>query len=320
LGWINHDYIEKHLHDPHANVYGGSDRIWIGPEGSTNSFYFEPGDSLTYSYWHVPPALDTAVYDLVYQSKQEVSFRKEFQLLNYKQNVFDFRIDRSIQLLARRDIMNYIGTEIPKQVRAVAFQSRNTITNIGNHKWDTGFGMPNIRVLGMFPSSKNHIILIPKKAGASLKHNPQYVFDKKRIADKKTHWLVSGNSNLPMQVGLRQNQTYNYIGTYDPQTSVLTIIQFTLPSRPMRYVSSEWSVEATLSEGTAISVYTDGPSASKPQTGHYIEIESTSPAASLKPKEKLTHYHRTFHFVGRPHRLDPIVQHVFGMKLSEWTL
>jgi hypothetical protein len=51
--------------------------------------------------------------------------------------------------------------------------------------------------------------------------------------------------------------------------------------------------------------------------GPFYELESSSPAANLKPGEKLMHRQRIFHFEGNEDQLGVIVEKLFGISLDE---
>jgi hypothetical protein len=46
-------------------------------------------------------------------------------------------------------------------------------------------------------------------------------------------------------------------------------------------------------------------------------METSSPAANLKPGEKLTHQQRIFHFEGTEDQLSLITNKIFGINLTE---
>jgi hypothetical protein len=70
--------------------------------------------------------------------------------------------------------------------------------------------------------------------------------------------------------------------------------------------------------GDTANSYNDGPPApgAKP-LGPFYELESSSPAAELKPGKSLDHLHRTIHLTGAESDLDPIARAVFGVSLAE---
>jgi hypothetical protein len=69
--------------------------------------------------------------------------------------------------------------------------------------------------------------------------------------------------------------------------------------------------------GDAINAYNDGPVEDGTQMGPFYELESSSPAANLKPGEKLLHRQRIFHFEGSEQQLSVITEKIFGISLNE---
>jgi hypothetical protein len=51
--------------------------------------------------------------------------------------------------------------------------------------------------------------------------------------------------------------------------------------------------------------------------GPFYEIESVSPAAFLKPNERLSHKHSVFHFTGDKGELNQIALKTLGISLQE---
>jgi hypothetical protein len=78
---------------------------------------------------------------------------------------------------------------------------------------------------------------------------------------------------------------------------VLTITLYDVDSKAT-YLNQEWRTDKPPFLGDAVNAYNDGPLATGGQMGPFYEIESVSPAAFLKPGEKLTHNHSVFHFTG----------------------
>jgi hypothetical protein len=72
--------------------------------------------------------------------------------------------------------------------------------------------------------------------------------------------------------------------------------------------------------GDVVNSYNDGPPepGQKP-LGPFYELETSSPAAALKPGETLVHTHRTMHFVGDSAALDKIARKMLGTGLDAIT-
>jgi hypothetical protein len=50
---------------PHINVYGGEDRIWIAPEGGQFSIFFAPKAPFDLAHWFTPAPIDTESFEVV---------------------------------------------------------------------------------------------------------------------------------------------------------------------------------------------------------------------------------------------------------------
>lgn len=309
LGWLNHDLIES---GQHISAYGGEDRFSLGPEGSRNSFYFAPGDTFDVAHWRAPAPIDTGSFNVTAQSRHAVTVEKDMQLINYKGHTFHIKATRTITLIARRDIRNYIGTDLHKSVHAVAFHSASSITNAGTEKWDTAYGMPSIRILGMFAASEQNTVVVPirNKGKVNTDYSGEIPAERLKVNEKIA--CFRADARYRSKIGLQQNSCYNYLGSYDAAQRLLTIVQFTLPTGRNLYPNSSWNPAAAPFGGDVISATN-----SDAQTGSFFELESSSPAARLRPGGHIEHYHRTIHLQGDEKRLDPIVRKLFGVTLNE---
>ena len=63
--------------------------------------------------------------------------------------------------------------------------------------------------------------------------------------------------------------------------------------------------------------YNDGPLEDGSQMGPFYELESSSPALALEPKQSYTHLQRTYHFIGEKEMLDRITKKVLHVSINE---
>ena len=82
-------------------------------------------------------------------------------------------------------------------------------------------------------------------------------------------------------------------------------------------MNSKWEIQKDPFSGDAINAYNDGPVEDGTQMGPFYELESSTPAANLKPGEKLMHRQRIFHFEGNEDQLSKITEKIFGISLDE---
>jgi hypothetical protein len=127
-----------------------------------------------------------------------------------------------------------------------------------------------------------------------------------------------GDGQYRSKIGLSPSRAQNVVGSYDPSTHVLTLVQYTRPTDAQRYVNSMWETQREPYKGDVVNSYNDGPAApGKPPLGPFYELETSSPALSLAPGERYTHVHRTFHLAGPDADLDSIARATLTMGVAD---
>ncbi|MGI9456166.1 MAG: DUF6786 family protein [Aeoliella sp.] len=75
--------------------------------------------------------------------------------------------------------------------------------------------------------------------------------------------------------------------------------------------------QRTASLGDVINSYNDGsPEPGVAPLGPFYELETSSPAAALKPGETMQHIQRTLHIQGLEKELDPLAKRLLGVGLD----
>ena len=120
-----------------------------------------------------------------------------------------------------------------------------------------------------------------------------------RLVVKDDVIFFSGDGKFRSKIGINPKRSKAVLGSYDADNKVLTVVQFTQPKGVTDYVNSLWKLQDNPYGGDAANAYNDGPPSpgAKP-LGPFYELESSSPAAALKPGKSLTHVHRTVHLSG----------------------
>lgn len=322
-GWINYKLIESGRKTEHINAYGGEERLWLGPEGGQFSIYFAKGVKQEFANWFVPAELDTVGFELVSKSQTRAGFMKQFHLVNYSGTSLDIGIERTVDLIDKTAIGKALGFEIPDSVMGVAYQSDNVLINKGEKAWTRESGMLSIWMLSMLNPSPGVTIFIPyhegdeKLPGKIL--NDDY-FGKvpadRLIIDKEIIYFKA-DGKYRSKIGIPPRRARNFSGSYDGQHKALTLLWCDLPTGRTDYVNSKWEIQQDPFSGDVINAYNDGPVEDGTQMGPFYELESSSPAANLKPGEKLLHRQRIFHFEGSETQLSLITEKVFGITLHE---
>src|SRR4051794_17602258 len=326
FGWIGRAAVESGEKQPHMNVFGGEDRFWLGPEGGQYALYFKRGDPFDLEHWQTPEPFDWGPWDIASQSATQVSFRKQMALVNYAGTALDVAVERTVRLLTPADIASHLGSAVGGEVRVVAFESANTVTNTGSAPWLPESGLVSIWILGQFTPSPRTTIAIPFAPGSQASTGP-IVNDKyfgavpaDRLAIKENALFFKADGQYRSKIGLPPSRALDVAGSYDSAAHVLTLVQFTHPAGESRYVNSMWEIQAEPFKGDTINSYNDGPVApGKPPLGPFYELETSSPALQLRPGEHYTHVHRTIHLNGAEADLDRIARATLKVGLSDIT-
>ena len=324
FGWLGRAAIESGKRQPHMNVFGGEDRFWLGPEGGQYALYFKKGDPFDLDHWQVPDAFDWGAWDIANQSPTSVVFRKRMSLVNYTGTRFDIRVDRTVKLLTDAEVATLLATSPGSDVQTVAFESSNTVTNVGNQKWTAQSGLVSIWILGQLTPSDSTTIALPYNPSAVNESAPivnDAYFGKvpsDRLIIKEPIIYFRGDGQYRSKIGLPPSRALPLVGSYDTAGQVLTLVQYTRPAGATEYVNSMWAIQREPYKGDVVNSYNDGPPApGKPPLGPFYELETSSPALSLAAGEKYTHVHRTFHFVGPDGELDKLARTTLRVGLSD---
>lgn len=324
FGWVNRELVASGKLEPHINVFGGEDRIWLGPEGGQFSVFFAKDAPFDLDNWYVPKPFDTLPFQTVSQSAAGAHFRSDFSLTNHSGTAFKVRVDRQIHLLTPQDVWRRLGEHPASGVELVAYESSNTLTNTGQAAWSKETGLLSLWVLGMFNSSPSTTIAVPIKAGPESELGAKVTSDyfgavppERLVVNEKAIFLL-GDAKYRSKIGINPRRSLGKLGSYDADNHVLTIVQFDQPAGVTEYVNSLWKIQSDPFGGDAINSYNDGPpSPGSKQMGQFYELETSSPAAMLSPSQSIRHTHRTIHLMGPDAALDRIARSALGISLSD---
>ena len=324
FGWINRELIAARKFQPHINVFGGEDRLWMGPEGGQFSIFFEKDVPFDLAHWYTPAPLDTEPFDLVARRSDRAEFRREFALTNYSGTRFDVRVDRRVQLLSPEKAWQHLEVPSPSDVALVAYESINKLQNTGSRAWTRDTGLLSIWILGMFNPSPSTTIVVPIKSGPEQTLGAAVTSDyfgavpPERLVVTENVLFFSADGQFRSKIGINPRRARPILGSYDAANKVLTLVQFTLPPGETSYVNSKWEIQSQPFSGDAVNSYNDGPPSpgAKP-LGPFYELESSSPAAALSAGKSIEHTHRTIHLTGPDEQLDKIARAALGVSVHE---
>jgi len=318
FGYINYKAFETDVLDEHINVYGGENRFWLGPEGGKFSIFFLPDSEQIFENWRTPSSIDTEGWSLVSSSKNEVVMAKSTRLKNSMDCVLDIDLNRKVSLLLKSEISSLLDVSIPSNIQVVAYKTENSITNRNNFEWNKETGTVCIWMLDMFNPSPNALTIIPYNEGSeesmgrivTTDYFGEIPIDRIKLDDENIYLKTDGCYRC--KLGLNALRTTSLAANYDPDCNRLTVVTFNTDKQAI-YLNQEWGVDKKSFDGDALNAYNDGPLEDGSIMGPFLELESSSPAAFLKPNKTLTHYHSVFHFMGDEQSLSEISTKLLGV-------
>jgi len=321
-GFVNYNFFDAGVVDDHMNGFGGEDRFWLGPEGGRYSVYFEPGKEQLYDNWHTPKAIDIEEWKVSHATAREALFVKEMEQENYMGTILNIGIERKVSLLSSSDIGSRLQLVISTGVNAVAYETANKIINGNDFEWTPETGTVCIWMLDMFNPSEAAVTIIPYNMGDEKELGKVVTSDyfgeipSDRLKDDNGVLYFKTDGKSRGKLGMNAKRTKSIAGNYDPQANRLTIVTFDADP-DATYLNQEWNPDRDPLVGDALNAYNDGPLEDGSIMGPFLELESCSPAAFLKPGESLFHRHNVFHFTGDEVDLSPIAEKLLGVSLDK---
>jgi hypothetical protein len=333
FGWINRPVIEKGFLteeekqgtlEEHIYIFGGEERFWLGPEGGQYALFFKPGSKFEFSDWVTPPAIDTEAFELVNQTPRSATFKHSTTLINHSGAQFEIDIDRTVKLLNLRESAKSLGVEFANDIRIVAYETDNRITNTGDTAWQAETGLLSIWVLGMYNPSPTTTVVIPFNEGSEAVLGPKVndtYFGKvpdDYIKVETDKLFFKGDGTRRGKIGVNAQRSLGIAGSYDAASKVLNIVTYNQQQAPNGFVNSMWELQDEPYSGDVINSYNDGsPEPGVAPLGPFYELETSSPAAALKPGETMQHIQATFHIQGSEKQLDVLSRQLLGTSLAQ---
>jgi hypothetical protein len=274
--------------------------------------------------WYTPRLIDLETFEIKEQTSSSVVFAKEATLTNYSGFQFELGIERKVEVLAPTEVFERFGIDPSIQVNTVAYQTTNTLKNIGSADWEKETGLLSIWLLGMFNPSPATTIIIPFQPGLDqdlgIPVNDTYFgkVPEDRLVVKDSVLYFSGDGAFRSKIGLSPARAKNILGSYDASCRILTIVSYNKPQGVSDYVNSMWEIQTSPFSGDVVNSYNDGPpEPGKKPMGPFYELETSSPALALKSGQSGTHTQLTCHFEGDEKVLDSLASQLLGVSIEE---
>ncbi len=277
-GWINKQAFLSGDTSEHFNVYGGEDRIWLGPEGGQFSIYFSKGKEFKLDNWYVPRIIDLEPYDVASSSRSEAVFTKAAELTNYSGTVFKIGLTRTVKVIERDEALNRLGLDNLEGISVIALETINELKNAGTKPWKKETGLLSIWILGMFNPSSAATIIVPYQGSKTAlreivndNYFGQVPDDRLKLVGTTVFFKADGEYRS--KIGVLPENAPPWLGSYDADHGVLTVVKYSKPDGVTDYVNSLWEIQKEPYKGDAINAYNDGPPCAGCQTyGPFLRI------------------------------------------------
>jgi hypothetical protein len=322
LGYINRDFIASGKTGTQFDNYGGEDRFWLGPEGGQFALYFPPGKPFEFEHWQTPAAFQEGQWEVSHQSADRVEFSRTMTVTNYSGTSYEMAVQRIVRPLDAAAVARLLGDSPPSLdgLSWVGFETANIVKNVGKVAWTQQTGAPSIWILAMYNPSPDTWVIIPYDSKGSGEIVNDRYFGKvpaERLITTDDTLLFKCDGNFRSKIGVGPSRAKPFAGSYSASSQLLTLVHYDRPVSD-RYVNSMWEMQKQPFGGDVVNSYNDGPvEPGKPALGGFYELETSSPAALIKPGVSQVHVHRTLHLVGEQSQLDPIARRALGIGLEE---
>ncbi len=329
LGWYNRSALALKNQNLRTSVIGGEDVFAIGPEGGEASIFFEQGVLFTEENKKNPQIISTQAWKLVDANNTRARFEATGNVANALGKKFDIKLEREISLLGRDDVSKILGVEIPQNLKLVAFQSMNKITNVGTFDWSEKTGMLNIGTNSFFNANKTVNAFVPYRAGDASKLGDivrDNVFDslsgssmsEGRLEITDDYIRFKCDARHKAGIGINARRSEGIAISYDDKNAILTIVLYIKPSGNRAYFPVSWRNAQAGFDGDAIAVFNNGPASKNIYSADLFYAFSThSPALNLAKDKSQFHLQRTFHFHGSEYDLDLLAYKLTGISLKQ---
>jgi len=321
LGFVNRAMIESpDLNGAFAN-YGGLERFWVGPESGPYAFFFDRGQEHTRDNWHVPAGLNLGPFEIVKQEDAAVTLERLVTLMNLKGTVMRMKVRREIAAPAPAKVAAALGgSAAGMELSWTGFQSRTTLTNAGEEAWTKEGGLPCIWNVGMFAPGPRAWAIAPfgpkpdPDGGPAVRADYFGQVPPERFKMGSNFALLRADSLEVGKMGVLRNRAVDRLGSWDPDTRILTIVKFGPIDANAPYLSEHWGIELPDPYyGDVSNVYNNGG------PDLFYELETSSRALALAPGDSHTHESLTLQLlVPDDATLDTLLRAALGVDPAEF--
>jgi hypothetical protein len=313
-GWVNQSALEAGAVDPVFNNYGGEERFWLGPDGTSQGLFFRK-KPFTWDNFYVPEPMSAQLFETIALAPDHhsITMQARWKLSNLMGAKFHFEITRTITILDACPYANGLGDKI----NYIGFQSDNLVRNVSSSPITPDTGAVSMWLLGNFMQHRRNILILPLTpspispalspirdeyfrffcAGGKLPEN--------RLQNSAGFSLIKADGAFGAKFGIAKTGLIDRLGAIDLDADELIIIDYDFYP-DMDYLTNYWREADNLLDGDAANISIAGPPSSHPVIPESLgyELETLSPGLFLAPGQSFHFRNRTFRFSGPQNAID----------------
>ncbi len=326
FGFVKPEAITNRGKDPQFNAYGGALRWWVGPEGGQYGFAFPPGTTdFSLSSWRISEEYNGKRFAVTYPREDAATsalMDAEINIENAAGTSFCVGVTCRVCVLedpaqtGEKRIKNLRKPD-QEQVKHLGYLSETTFENLSSTPMRRETGLVSIWLLGMYVAGpKIHVIAPFGRKGTGkivtdTYFNPAGIGSERLVIDEKRgYMLFRADSKERSKIGLSRSRASTTIGSIDLSRNLLTVWSFPIRRR-MPYVNSLWEQQKLPYSGDVSNSYNDDG-----KFGDFYELECSSHALALKPKERFAFPLEVHHYSGNSKALLRLANKLFDRKID----
>ncbi|GAB4349792.1 MAG: hypothetical protein Kow0099_33050 [Candidatus Abyssubacteria bacterium] len=326
FGFVKPEAIANRGKDPQFNAYGGALRWWIGPEGGQYGVAFPPDTtSFDLGSWYISEEYNGKAFAVAYpQSRIGTSalMGAECRVQNASGTRFHIGVTCRISLTGSP----LLATHGRKARNAgdtlvhFGYRTETSFENLSSEPLRKETGLVSIWLLGMYIASPEAFVIAPFERNGTGRIVTDTYFspdglsaERLAVKEKQGYLVFRADAHQRSKIGLSRSRASNAIASIDLSRELLTVWRFPV-RRAKPYVNSLWERQERPYAGDVSNSYNDDG-----KLGNFYELECSSPALELAPRERFTFPLEIHHFQGPRNTLIRAAERLLDRKLgSRW--
>jgi hypothetical protein len=308
FGFVKAEAIANRGKDPHFNAYGGALRWWAGPEGGQYGVAFPPGTKqFDLDSWCISEEYNGKPFVVAYPQQgagTSALMGAEFKIENVSGTKFHIGVECRLSFIDDPLVGSHHSKAKPEKLRHLGYLSELTFENLSDQLLQKETGLLSIWMLGMYAAGSRTFVVAPFERAGSGKIVTDTYFsedgidaDRLMIRERGGYLLFRADARERAKIGLSRSRASSTIGSLDLANNLFTIWRFPI-RRKSPYVNSLWEQQKYPYAGDVTNSYNDDGN-----FGEFYELEVSSHALALRPRERFCFPLEIHHYSGETDRL-----------------